>query len=584
MLQPPPILKREPAVFVVSAIVALAALLVWLVGVVAERRAMEEIARTANQSAALLDALLASEIERYRALPLALGTDADVRAALLHDDSAARARLGDRLDALARRLGAAAIYVIDTDGITIVSSNARTPGSFLGQDYRFRAYFSEALKTGSAAQFALGNTTLRPGLYLSQRVETEGRALGVLVVKAEFLGVEAEWARAGKPAFVIDEDDRVVITSQSGWRFRSLSDLGLPTSTGEVALAMPGIDGTQGFLLALRPTAVPGWKLGLLSPLEPRVGEATTAARAIALLGLGALATAAAWLWRRRRKAEADNALQERTRIDLEANVAARTFELRAANERLLREMEERQRVEEQSRQLHQELEQANRLATLGQIAAGVTHEINQPVAAIRATADNAATLIARSDIPAARRALDRIAGLTERIGAISGELRTFAAKSPGRVQVLAVDTAIDGALVLIGSGLRQNEIRLQRGPRRPELKVKGERVRLEQILVNLLQNAIDALGETDEPEIRILLDEAGGQVCLMVEDNGPGIAPDMAALLFTPFRTSKARGLGLGLVISRDIAAALGGELDLLRPHMGQTGARFRLLMPRAG
>lgn len=568
---------------IAAGLLALVTALVWLAGVVAERRAVAEIAAAADQSAALLDALLASEIERYRALPMALGTDADVRAALANKNPAARTRLGDRLNALAVRLGAAAIYVIGADGITVVSSNARRPGSFVGQDYRFRSYFSQAMERGAGAQFALGSMTLRPGLYLSQRVEADGRALGVVVVKAEFLGVEADWARAGKPAFVTDANNRVLITSLAGWRFRKPAELGLPAAGGQVTLALPGRDSAERYLLALRPTSIPGWKLGLLSPLEPRVRDATTAARAIALLAIVLLGTAAVSALRRQRRIAADIARREQARANLEARVVARTTELRTANEQLRLEMEERRRIEEQAQTLRHELEQANRLATLGQIAAGVTHEIAQPVAAIRATADNAATFIERNNLPGARAAVGRIARLTERIGAISGELRTFATKSPGGARTFAVDTAIDGALALVGSGLRQKGVRLQRGPRRPELKVKAERVRLEQILVNLLQNALDALHETPSPEIHLLLDDADGQVRLLIEDNGPGVTPEMATSLFTPFRTSKAQGLGLGLVIARDIATALGGELDLLPPQAGRTGARFRLLIPAA-
>jgi two-component system C4-dicarboxylate transport sensor histidine kinase DctB len=229
---------------------------------------------------------------------------------------------------------------------------------------------------------------------------------------------------------------------------------------------------------------------------------------------------------------------------------------------------------------MQDELIQSNKLATLGQIAAGVAHEINQPVSAIRAYADNAAVFLDRSDSRSARTNLDLIAGLTDRIGLITDELRAFARKSGGSPAPLAVREVVDGALLLVGPRLRQQGVRVVRDVADEAAQVLAERFRLEQVLVNLLQNAIEALGDRQDGEISVRVLVKRAQVQIIVADNGPGVAPEAAKTLFTPFATTKPRGLGLGLVISRDIVAEFGGELYL---EPSPRGARFAISLPKA-
>ena len=268
--------------------------------------------------------------------------------------------------------------------------------------------------------------------------------------------------------------------------------------------------------------------------------------------------------------------------------MAARTAELRDANEHLVSEMDDRRRAEAGLQQLQEELEQANKLAFLGQITAGVAHEINQPVAAIRSFADNAATFLDRAQTEPVRRNLASIAGLTQRIGAITDELRAFSRKGRSGIAPTRVAAAIDGALLLVGNALHRQGVTLIRPATTEEVWVMGERMRLEQVLVNLLQNAVDALEGT--PDARIVLSvsvdadavvKGANRVRIDVTDNGPGIAPDVMAALFTPFTTTKPHGLGLGLVISRDIAADFGGELQA-HSEPG-AGTRFTLLLQQA-
>jgi two-component system C4-dicarboxylate transport sensor histidine kinase DctB len=546
---------------------------VWLAGTLAEARAEDALRLRTQRSASLFDGLLAREVARHRAAPAVLSTDPAITGLL-----ARRQRdpaLDARLAAVARDMQAAAVYAISADGITRASSNAATAGSFVGNDYRFRRYFHDAMAKGSAAEFALGTISRRPGLYLATRVGLAEAPLGVVVVKVDLQTLEADWAQSGARVAVSDPGGRILVTSVPNWRFRTLAEAGLaPPATDIRLVGMPA-------------TAVDGWRLNLAVPAARELSVARRQAQLLTASALAVLGMLVFLLLRRirARRAEADR--QARAKIELEARVQERTAELSNANARLRNEMEDRRRAEEEASLLHRELEQANRLATLGQIAAGVTHEISQPVAAIRASAHNAGICLQRGDAAGAAEDLSFISKLTEQIGAITGELRSFSRKGSRSPTVTPVDDAIDGALALLASRLRRVDADVTRMPTSTGLMVRADRVRLEQVLVNLIQNALDAQTRRGmlelRPDLRIDARREDGGIAIRVTDRGEGVSAEMAAQLFTPFRTSRDDGLGLGLVISRDIATDLGGELDH-EPHpSGRPGATFRLWLPSA-
>lgn len=547
-------------------------------GEFARHRAVEALEARATQAAILLDSAITNEVGRYRAVPLVLARDAElagILAGAMPADS-----FNARLDEMARRLGAAAIYGVRADGTTVAASNAGRPGSFIGQRYTFRRYFTDALRDGSAAQFALGTTTLRPGLYLSQRVDGPAGPLGVVVVKVELLGVEEEWARAGTRAFVTGEDGQVIVTSIAPWRFRALADLPMAGPPDASLVRLPAASSAEPHVVARRPSAIAGWTVHVLQPHVPDVPAAVGTARGLGLLA-ASLAMTAGWIgWRRQRRRREDAQRRLTVQARLEATVAERTRELVAANASLEAAMRDQRQAEARARELSAELEQANRLTTLGMIAAGVTHEIGQPVAAIRATAHNGLAQLERGAAAEARQSLARIDRLTERIGTITEALKGFARKGHGPRARVLVDEAVAEAEALLRWRIRQAGVRLLHEPGPTGLAVEAERVRLEQILANLLQNAIDALDGRPTPEIRIRTRREGGRAIVEVSDNGPGVPPAIEAALFLPFTTSKERGSGLGLAISRDIATALGGELVHVPTPAGAT---FRLSLPEA-
>lgn len=537
----------------------------FVAGWVTRERVRAGLADTVTADARLRAALLDSELARYRLMPLALADDRDVVAAL-EGKAGAIPALDRKLEALAASTGASVIYVVDGRGRGIAASNWRTPTSFVGNDYAFRRYVREAVQKGSAAQFARGTVSRRAGLFFSRRSVDAG----VVVVKLEFDRIQADWARAGGETFVEDAEGVVLVSSRPEWVFRRtraidarhLAELRADASLSEASLRpLPAM---RDPVAARVPAAQPGWTLTLRRAAAPLVWPSVRIAAigaALAVIAAGALA------WGLVQRA----ALARRRTAELEAAVATRTAAL-------TREMEERASSEARAAELREGLRQANRLATLGQVTASVAHETAQPVAAIRTYAQTSAMLLDRGDADAVRDNLTTIARLSDRIGTVTERLRGFARRRPGPLRPVPLAEVVEGATLILREQLRAVAFfapAIDSG-----LLVIGGRVRLEQVLVNLMQNALEALRDRPAPRLTLSLDAGPARVVLTVEDNGPGVPPDVAERLFTPFVTSRAEGLGLGLVIAQDIMVEMGGSL---RHIAGEAGARFEIEMVRA-
>ncbi|MFY3436126.1 sensor histidine kinase [Achromobacter mucicolens] len=585
--------------------------------------ALREAAIQARSTGQINAALLRNNLDKFRALPFVLTQDVDLRAALQGASARQIEALDEKLESLSRGVGASAIYVLDKKGLAIAASNWREPATFVGIGYEFRPYFQGSVAHGAAEHFALGTVSHEAGLYLSRRVDdAQGAMLGVVVLKVDFRDLEADWRQANAVIFVTDEHGVVLLGNIPDWRFRVLSPLPpalaqtlrtslqfgdakfqpLPVSprlqaasSGQLVRtndALPrAAAGTPLLHTTLPVTESPGWTLHQLSPIQAAMNQASANAQLGALLTQGVLAALiGVVLYRRHRnqeRAEQQAAVQQQ----LAALVDERTAQLRDVNAKLVGEMDERQRAETQLHTMKDELVQASKLALLGQVAAGVAHEVNQPVAAIRAYADNATEFLRRHDEGAVRENLGTIAALTDRIGHITGELRAFSRKAGATVGPTDLMEALEGAILLVGPRARRQGVTLQSPPRSHNCRVQANRVRLEQVLVNLLQNGLEALEGTENGRIVIALQDLGDSVQLQVHDNGPGLSDEARARLFTPFHTTKPDGLGLGLVISRDIVAEFGGELRAARagdassssPHAPGSGALFILTLRKA-
>ena len=562
--------------------------------------ALEDQGRT---DASLKVALLRAVLERPRALPFLLSRDRDVAEALAGTDPQKRAVLDRKLEELVAGTSAAVIYVIDPKGVAIAASNWREPTSFVGNDYSFRAYFSRAMAEGTAEHFALGSVSKRPGLYISHRIGPAAAPLGVVVVKMEFDQLERDWRETQRPSYVVDADHVVLITSIPSWRFmtteplpaENLASIRESLQFGEAPLAplpfekiadsnliravQPG-GGAEDYLRITTPVVSTPWQFGYLVPVAGPVASSVREARLSALLILGAITLIAAIWLRRRQTALAGAARDQAARVELERRVVERTRDLSLARDSLQAEIADHRETETKLQAVQQDLVQANRLAILGQVAAGVAHEINQPLATIRAYADNSKVFLARSRPEPVLENLGLIADLTDRIATITEDLKALARKGRKGEEPVELREVIDGAVMLLRSRFTGRLDRLLIAPLPENIRVMGNQLRLEQVFINLFQNALEAVENRADGRVTVSATVTEGEVAIAVADNGPGLSPAILASLFEPFNTSKEKGLGLGLVITKDIVSDYGGRLEV-ETHAG--GACFRVYLRKA-
>ncbi|MFD1788294.1 ATP-binding protein [Sphingomonas floccifaciens] len=583
-------------ILTVVGIAALAGAFAIVFGSASRRDAIVVARQQAERRATLEAGTLIADVGKFRVLPYVLTELPDVRGALVDRSPTAVARLDATLRALTQQTGATVFYAIDRDGTARSASNAGDSDSFVGYDFRFRPYFLEAMRRGDSEYFAQGSVTGRPGLFLARRAGPAAAPAGVIVVKIEFDRIERLWRSAAQMSLVVDRDGVIVIGTQPDLRFRTIAPLApdrrraLEASRqyGDRKLHDAGLrfadDGSARdagglrYLVIEQRLPVLGWRHFHLEPLQPILAAAdfrTRVATLILTLVLTGLAALIGWSGLRRRRIEA-------AREQLETEVAKRTVELTDAYDRLQRESDERARADSRYRAAREELAQANRLGSIGTITTSVAHEVNQPLTAIRTASENSLKLLARGRIEQVAENLSLIVGLTQRIGAITGELLSYARRGRGAPKQVPLDEILDGALMLVGDSFRRAGVTLDidRGPGLPPIRVG--RIRIEQVLVNLLTNALDAVADTPGGRVRLLASTDGDHIRLSVEDNGPGVAPDMVETVFQPFFTGKRGGTGLGLGISREIVADHGGTLSVARSALG--GAAFVVNLPRDG
>lgn len=592
--------RRRTLALVASLCAILAA--AWIAGRAAERGALADLRRTARSAIGLQVGVLLAEMQKQAALPLALAADPEIAAIAAPDPGAALvARVNGRLAQVAAATGSAVIYVIGADGITVAASNAADPDSFVGRDYTFRPYFRAAMRDGAGSQFALGTVSGRPGLYLARRIAS---AVGVVVVKVAFDPVEAAWRAADDTAFVADPRGIVLVASDPAWRFATLrrvdaderrriregQEFGaapldpLPLHPVEGDRVRVGRGSLPAWAALRTEAAVPGtdWRLHTLTPVGATVERERIQAWIIAALATGLACLGLATLADRGQLVRMRLAEAATRRAELEASVRERTHALSAANAQLRAEIDERRRAEAERERLGRELAQAGRLAALGQFAASMAHEINQPLAAIRSYADNTAILVRRGRVEDAAENAFAIGRLTDRIGGLTRQLKGFARRSSPQREPVALAEIFRNALELVEARAAGARVALASDSPAANLRVLGDGPRLEQVLVNLLQNALDAVSRRPDPRVGLVLVEAADDaLAIEVRDNGPGIPEAVRAQVFDAFFTTKSDGLGLGLAIARGIVEDCGGSLGCRDDPAG--GTVFRIELVRA-
>ena len=427
-----------------------------------------------------------------------------------------------------------------------------------------------------------------------------------LAVKVTVASLESEWAGQNREILVADPNGVIFLSNRPELRLRALAPLS-PSVRERIAaseqfpldalkplakalkLIAPGaveldIDfGAQAarYLTESAPLDLPGWHAIVLAPLAPIRQQALLTAGALALAAL-ALLLVPLFLLQRQAQITERARIEEAHRLDLEERVQTRTAELDAANEDLRHEIDERRAAEAQLRDTQKELVQTGKLAALGQMSAALSHEINQPLAAVRAYADNAAAYLDRDRVTEARANIGRISEMTDRMAKISGHLRNFARRPGDTLKPVPVIPMIEEVIGLLEPHMRKQAAEIQFTPPDHEVWVIGGPTRLQQVLVNVLNNALDAMAGAPVRRIEIDVVETQTSVEIRVQDTGPGFADGIADQLFEPFFTTKtgAQGMGLGLSISHNIIKDFGGEITASNHPDG--GALFQVRLRR--
>ena len=547
---------------------------------------------------------LQSILDKFETMPFALGALADVDQVLHHpDDAEAIARLNQSLQSIQRQSRVLAIYMMDDKGMTLAASNWNEDTSFVGRDFGFRPYFIEALAGRAGRFYGIGNVSSEPGYFMAQPIypigtpRGEGAPIGVMAVKVDLSEFEHTWRSSDDPITLVDGSGVVFLSNRPQWKYHSLRPLdsrrqqelaGTHQYADQAITAVGSLrkELRRGFgEHVMQPIAKQGWQL-MLFPSQARIARiAMLWAMWVALLM--AIAVISLWaLYQRRRRLqerlESRDALR-RAAQELDATIAVRTQELRVANQALEGRYAKLQQTESLLRSTQNELVQAGKLAMLGQMAAGVTHELNQPLAAIRAFADNAVQFIRRGQLPQVEENLEYISGASAHMGKIIAQLKGFARKSGDAIAVVDLPQTVEAAVLLLRNEFQQQGVAIEIDVRHP-VQVMGDVVRTEQVLINLLRNAIDAVDAVElvaDKRVTVILDREDRDVVIRIRDTGPGIPDDVAPHLFEPFFTTKStgKGLGLGLAISSSIVQAMNGQLSA--HNLPEGGAEFIVRLP---
>jgi two-component system C4-dicarboxylate transport sensor histidine kinase DctB len=579
----------------------------------AEDAAIERLRLSGAQRLDTYAASLEHLLSKYDFLPGTFELNNDVIALLRRPgDEALRMEVNTYLERVNRLAGSTSIYIVNLKGVTQAASNWRSPDSFVGDYVAFRPYVRDALRGMPGGFYGVGTTRGEPGYYFARGIYHEGRMLGVATVKVNIESLEGGWADAGGKALLTDVHGVVFLSSVPDWKYRTLAPLApavrqeleqsrqyfshpltplglreVRALDGRARIVVGPPPATGAMLSQSRALVTRNWQMVYLSDLAP----ARASARAAALLTVLSEALAVMLvlyarqrhrLGRQRQRARED---LQRAYDQLEHLVAERTASLQQMTRDLRDENAVRRQAEEQLRKAQSELVQAGKMAVLGQLSAGITHELNQPLTALRTMSDNARVLIERGRLDDARNNLATISQLVERMGLLTGQLRQFARKSGTLPSAVPVADAVTAALFLVERRIAHERVGFRMATHPRDLYALCDSNRLQQVLVNLFSNALDAM-EMAGSSPRQLVVEAGrdgARVLISVTDSGPGIPDDVRAHLFEPFFTTKpqGKGLGLGLAISEQIVRESGGRLSAESPPEG--GARFIIDLPRA-
>ncbi|HEV7318653.1 MAG TPA: sensor histidine kinase [Ensifer sp.] len=580
----------------------LAGLLAWQGHKVTTDSYLREATAQATTALRLAVTALDGHLSRYQALPALIADHEDVQELVTRPrDRRLKESVNAYLKSINGLLQSSDIYVITPDGDTIAASNYDGPTSFIGQNFSYRPYFQEALRGQESRFYALGTTSLKRGYFFGSPIRIGDEIRGVMVFKVDVESIEASWEGGEYKIFVSDPDGIIFMSGNKDWLYASIQPLtaerlarteasrryadatvhALPVSErvsdDHHFLTVSSGSSSREYLMLSQPMPDADWTVNvLIDTASVRAQALTSVFAALLLICLAGLGVAI--ILQRRARLNERISLQAEAQAELERRVDERTADLARVNDQIEEEIAERRLTEQQLRRTQADLIQAGKLAGLGQMSAALSHEFNQPLAAAKTYADSATLLIERGRSEEASDNIRRISGLVDRMAAISKHLRNFARKPNEKLGAVSVDEVIRDTMEIVSVRLKAAAATVEIDLGAEPLVVRAGLVRLQQVLVNVISNAADAVEGLEDRTIHLRARRDGDKVILSVSDRGPGIAPAIAERIFDPFFSTKGvgKGLGLGLSISYNIVKDFGGSLTAV--NLPEGGAEFRI------
>lgn len=584
------------APLIISAILIMASF-IWLGYTISWNSGIQQLHDSNRQQLDQFIDHLEARLARFEFIPQLIAKNQLLVDVLNNPDSGPRIDIANHfLQEINTIIGATDSYLMNDQGLTVAASNWQSEPTFVGENFSFRPYFSMAMQGKTGRYFALGTTSLKRGYYFSYPVTYAAQHLGVIVVKMDLSNIEQHWSGRNIQFIVSDMDGVVFITTQRDWLFKSLQPLSdetrqvislnrryrdiqiktldyavtqsLSTDSKLLKIKPQGFNAYQEYLNLEQNMPQAGWSVMILAPLiDTRQNSMFSALLLLLVFALFGLTIYQGWQRHKRRQEK--EKFQMDAQKQLEHEVSVRTADLR-------HEVEEHKHTEKILRETQGELIQTAKLAVLGQMSASISHELNNPLAAIRSYADNARQFLALDKDQLVDENLERIAYLTEHMGKISSQLKVFARKSEGHLETIKIQPVIQSAIDLVSPQYKHSSIRINTDNLKPELQARADVIQLEQVLVNLINNAMNAMEELPTGEIKIHAYHQDEKIQIDVEDMGPGINEDNMDRIFEPFFTTRKSGLGLGLSISARIMDSMHGKLSAKNLNTG--GARFTI------
>ena len=552
-------------------LIAFCVAIVWWTNVFLTERFTESTRSRAEVRLALYSGNILSELQRNQIVPQLLARDPTLIGALNSGDFS---QSSQRLIEYRDEIGAAGLMLLDSGGRVV----AATDRALLGTNYSSAPYFVEALRSGDTV---FTTNILESGgriFSYSRKIETQGQVIGVIVVEVALRKFEAAWAGFSDAVMVTNSEGLVILSTESRWRGKTEEEaLALRSAPNAIERAiratadwgaLPPDAYLSGEAVMRQETRIgfQGWRMTSFTTYAG-VRERVNAVIALEIMGFAILMALAFYV--ASRKATSRLVFFQRE-----------SAELRALNAALQREIAEREKAERHLEVAEQTLQQSSKLAILGEMSAAVSHELNQPLAAMKTYLAGAKLLLQRRRPDEALSSFQRIDDLIERMGAITRQLKSYARKGGDAFEPMDVRASVSSAISMMEPQLRRRDMAISASLPRDPVMIEADRIRLEQVIINLLRNALDATKGIKEPEVKVIVTVAD-EVLITVRDNGHGI--EDLENLFEPFYTTKAPGdgVGLGLAISSGIVNDLGGRLTARNGRNG--GAVFEITLPLA-